>query len=341
MKIFFLGSIPDHEPGTGETNLDEFKPLFDAVKETAKCAAHRGHSLLISSDSPRTIDKYVLDGINEIATENGELKVEVEVHRPEEEPPIDYDLPDNVSLVTIGHHTDKEAGLKWVASHVAILEHSDLVITFAGGNSTRLIGNIAAERGIPVVSLAMFGGSSQELFTKLKFQYLSQFAEPSSISALTSNWSTNSAGQVIGIAETLDNINRASKPSSYFISYNWNDLEYADHVEVLLRRFNRLAHRDESHFKQGSDLDESVKILINESDVFVGLFSKNFLASNWCPNELSYAERRKKAGKKPRKIILITLDNSEPPITQENNLRSTGKTREERELAIRKLLADE
>ena len=130
-------------------------------------------------------------------------------------------------------------------------------------------------------------------------------------------------------------------PHSYFLSYVWENNEFADHVEVLLYRFRRAVNRDEPIFAAGVDLSDVVKSCIDESDTFIGLYNERYKRSTWCPQELAYARGRQAKGLKPTRVVLLMLDDTEPPIQFTNLLRQGGLDRPQRELSIRKLVEEE
>ena len=84
-----------------------------------------------------------------------------------------------------------------------------------------------------------------------------------------------------------------------------------------------------------------VKSFINESDTFIGLWNARYQQSLWCPHELAYARNRQAQGLKPTRVVLLMLDETEPPIQFFNLLRLNGKNREQRENSIRKVIAEE
>lgn len=92
----------------------------------------------------------------------------------------------------------------------------------------------------------------------------------------------------------------AAAPHSYFLSYVWENSEFADHVEVLLYRFRRAVNRDERIFAAGVDLSDVVKSFIDESDTFIALYNERYTKSTWCPQELAYARGRQAKGLKRR-----------------------------------------
>jgi len=339
-RIFFIGSIPDHEANTGKDCSEKHHDLINAARQLGSKAVARGHKVLIGSDSPNTIDKYIMEGILDYCKIKGNT-ANIEIHRPEKSKAIFTKVPENLTISRIDYESDTGVELKWVVSHVRALDSCDIVILLGGGKSTKLIGNIAADRQIPVISIPTFKGTATIIYEKLRYYYKNILSEKSDLSILTQEWGETSAEKIIGLAETLYSHNRNVKPHTYFISYNWDDISEADNVEVLLLRNHRLVNRDERSLTPGTDLNDSVKLLIEESDTFLGLYSKNFKKSSWCPNELTYSLKRQKQGLNPKRVILIKLDDTDVPITFEGKLHQDGKDRNARELAILRLIKDE
>jgi hypothetical protein len=115
----------------------------------------------------------------------------------------------------------------------------------------------------------------------------------------------------------------------------------AHHVEVLLRRACRPVNRDESIFNVGINLSDLVQSLIDNSDTFIALWNSDYRESEWCPQELEHALRRQAAGKSPRRVVLLLLDDTEPPLRAVTRLHMSGRERTERELSIRRLVEQE
>jgi hypothetical protein len=101
-------------------------------------------------------------------------------------------------------------------------------------------------------------------------------------------------------------------PHTYFISYAREDTEAADQVELFLRRKKRNVLRDEHDIEGGQVITEAIRKKINESDTFIGLWSENFIKSNYCRAEHEYASNRALNNYKPFRIILFALDNAKP-----------------------------
>lgn len=339
-RIFFIGSIPEHIPGESKLDIDKCDELCRAGIELGRESVRRGHKLILGSDSINTIDKYVMDGVFEYCKDS-QNKAYVEIHRPQNSRAIYTDVPDNVEISRVDYDSDTESKLKWIVSHVRALDSCDVVILLGGGASTKLIGNIAADRQIPVLAVPNFGGSAENVYEKLKYYYRNLFSDNSDISVLTQSWNTSSAEKIVGLAETIRSKKRGREKHSYFISYSWSDMGESDHLEIVLLRNHRIVNRDERSLNPGEDLDDGVRLLIEESDTFIGLYSENFKNSSWCPSELAYAQRRNQNGKNPKRIVLISLDGTDVPITYEGKLKLLGGSRSERELSVLRLIREE
>jgi FixJ family two-component response regulator len=134
------------------------------------------------------------------------------------------------------------------------------------------------------------------------------------------------------------------KPHSYFLSYSWKNSKIADHVELLLRRNNIKVLRDQVTIRAGGNIPETVKDMINNSETFLALWSKNYNneKSRWCLRELEYADSRRHDKQNPYRIILLALDQTKDiPLNAVNDLRLTARDPASRELAIKKIIEQE
>ena len=216
------------------------------------------------------------------------------------------------------------------------------MVILGGRLTVKLMGQLAADKERPVLAIPSFGGTSVEVYESLKFIYKGTLKSAyHDMSILRSPWRDGFAEKAIDIAQALARHKTAATPHSYFLSYVWENSEYADHVEVLLQRFRRTVNRDESLFVRGVDLSDVVKTFINESDTFIGLYNERYTRSTWCPQELAYARNRQAKGLKPRRVVLLMLDETEPPIQFTSLLRQSGRDRMQRELSIRRLIEEE
>ncbi len=84
-----------------------------------------------------------------------------------------------------------------------------------------------------------------------------------------------------------------------------------------------------------------VKSFIDQSDTFIGLYNERYTRSTWCPQELAYARGRQAKGQKPSRVVLLMLDDTEPPIQFTDLLCQDRRDRAKRELTIRRLVEEE
>lgn len=130
-------------------------------------------------------------------------------------------------------------------------------------------------------------------------------------------------------------------PHSYFLSYSRKNKNVVDHVELILRRQKQDVQRDENDIRPGDKLDDRIKAMINSSDTFIAFWSKAYDSSDWCCGELDYAMDFRKKPKKPSRIVLLALDQTERPIRFSDYLYLNGKSRKDRELAVQRVVEDE
>ena len=128
---------------------------------------------------------------------------------------------------------------------------------------------------------------------------------------------------------------------SYFLSYSWNDCSSVDCVEVLLRRFGRMMFRDEEQVKIGRRLPNQLEASIQEADTFVALWSEHYGSSRWCPSELEFALDSKAASGRPSRVVLVELDEAQPPLRAASLMRAKGNSRELLHLCVRRLIEQE
>jgi hypothetical protein len=302
MKTLFIGSIPGHEPGTGQTPKASDAALFQAARELGYEAARRNHILFLGSDSPNTIDAYIAEGLIRFCNENPDLPRQLYVHRPNDSQVPFLTVPSNLDVQRQYYHEDNSAPHKWIVTHVRALDACDCVVAVSGGASTRIVGNIAADRQKPIVAVGSFGGASRELFDRLIYLYKSRVADATTVQCLVQPWSKQSAEKVIGFVEILA-ASGAPRQHLYFLSYSWNDSAAADHLETLLWRNGRRVFRDENNLRTGDTMSSVIETLIKQCDTFVAVWGESYHKSTWCPGELQRAIDLKATSGRPTRIV--------------------------------------
>ncbi|MFF0213293.1 toll/interleukin-1 receptor domain-containing protein [Streptomyces vinaceus] len=338
MRIFIIGSLPDHLPGADQPILPDHAPLFEAGRQLGWVLAADGHRAIIGSSSRRTIDPYIFEGYAEYCRDHPDAQVHIEIQFPVDGSNAGYepdypDAPDNLHVIKVENYADASSPHRWIVSHFAALRSADLLILLGGGVSTRILGSYAASNQIPTLAIREYGGSSAEVFL------LAQHTYHEAVPRLGKTPTRDSAQRMVSFATKLAARGTASI-HSYFLSYSWGDCVTADHVEVLLRRLGRVVFRDEEQVKLGHRLPSQLQASIREADTFIALWSRKYDASRWCPSELEYALESQESGR-PSRVVLIELDEARPPLQAASLLRARGDSRELLDLCIRRLIEQE
>lgn len=339
MKILFIGSIPGHVPGANQPLLDEHRGLMDAAEELGYQAASRGHRILIGSVSERTIDRRVLDGAIKFCSQEPSSTVHIEVHRPDSEAMFSFETPKNLHIVPFFHHSDDSSPHKWIVAHMRAADEADAIISIAGGVSTRLIGHLAADRGKTILPVACFGGASMEIFNAVRYRLSELFSDNRQIETVLRSWAPQSAQTIIEAAEAASE--STQRPHRYFLSYSWVDCSQADHVELVLRRSHRVVVRDEMSLAIGEKISSRVEALIEECDTFLAIWSDASSKSDWCPYELSFAQKLKAKGSNPRRIVFLRIDETDLPLKASGELWVDGSHRAPRQASLDRLMNEE
>ena len=341
-----MGAIPTY--GWEETRevSEQEAPFSRAAHDLGYEAARRGHTVMLGDDHRASVDAGVMDGIETFLAEDPDHRAEVVLNRTEGSRAIFTDLSSQVTIRRRFHpelEFDQQGSWSLIPN-LAALDGAHVAIMVGGRTTTRLMGNIAADRG-EVVAIPSFGGAAFELYGRLRYAYRAKVSEDHpGIAALNGIWSETSASNIIDLAEVLGGASTSPAPHSYFMSYTWTSSAIADHVEALLLRNGRRVLRDESMFTAGENLSGSVKSMIAQADTYIALYNEAFANSSWCPGELAYATERKRRGEKPSRVVCLALDTYDPidlPTQHMANLWKPGKERTERDLAIRQLLEQE
>ncbi len=338
MRVLVIGSLPGHVPGADQA-IPADVPLSGAGRALGWALAEQNCRAIIGSASPRTIDPYIVEGYTEYCLEHPDESRHIEVHFPTSLDSISYeptfgDTPPNLHLLKFDHYADSSSPHRWIVSHFEALRVANVLLIIGGGVSTRLLGSYAASSRFPVVAIGEYGGSAAEVYMQVRHTY------QGAIPRLGRNPSRRSAQEIVAFARALVEA-EARGVHSYFLSYSWRDCGSADCIELFLRRFGRAVFRDEERVKLGSRLSDQLQAAIQQVDTFLALWSQNYESSRWCPGELDFALNSQAAIKHPKRIVLVSLDDTSPPLSVVSDLRQKGESRDLLELAMRRLIEQE
>ena len=299
MKIFFTGSINGHKPGTMQNPSAADEPLLRAARELGYETAKSRHIALLRNVASRnTIDHYVFNGAGAYCSDHPQAGQRVtELHIPSSIPLSVQSASSNLR-VDVHYHPDLSGAasgpgpvtyIGFLAATIVALDEADVVITLGDGESVRFVGTLAGGRDVPVLAISCFGGSSREMYERLYYKYRSEFEKTSSFAPLNNPWTSESAPQVIALAESYLARAMGRAKHSYFISYSHNDMAVADSVELQFLRQHRIVYRDDQQIRAGNSLTKSIAAMISKSNTFVAIGSSSYLSSEWCEAEMAYA----------------------------------------------------
>jgi len=325
MRLFVAGSTRHLKGGSPEA-------FEEAARELGREVARREHILLLHSGSKKSIDYHMVEGLKEVARER-RTRIPVEVHRAlrrggiyEDAKELDIRSVPYLSEVPARSRLGVRAG-GVVASHAVLL--------MGGTSGTREIGHLAIELKHPVIAIASLGGSGDAIYKDMEPRYLQRPGLQRHLWGLAGPWREGSASAVLEVCEAL------AYKHSYFISYAHEDAEAADHLEVLLRRKERAVYRDEPELSPGEHLERKLGRDIAIADTFVSLWSRHADGSAWCRKELAFARQSQEQGPRPRRIVLILLDDTPVPDSVKEFFHLAGSGRPGRMNAVAKLTATE
>ena len=316
MRFLVVGSVPEH----GRTGNTELRSAFVALsREVGRQVAGQGDWLTLGSTRSTSADAHALAGYLEVARSapGGTFSVRFHVRKG-----FSLDLPRDVpSHVDIDvstyaeHPNDRRLGAR-----LAAVVESDGVVCIGGSHGTAAFDQFAEIHGKPVVGLPQFGGTGEQIFHRIKHAL-----DPSDRRALEAE--ANDSTRTLVASTAIHLLDQASppaeRPHSYFISYAHARQAEADHVELLLRRGDRLTLRDETDLSGGDRLDEGIAESIEAAETFVVVYSGEYRSSDYCMGELARASSLRKSGKRPSRIILSRLMARKPRSSKQRGSIST------------------
>lgn len=336
LDLLFIGSIPGHRPGELKHFPTEHRAFAQAAFSLGYAAAEAGHRIHVGSESPRTADRNVADGAVQFARHHSKREVDIFVHRPKDGRYPFQDVPENVHLHQLLSPRQPDASVKWFLAHSGALEHADALLTIGGGRSTRFSGLLALDRHVPLVPIACFGGTSDELHDRCQ----RELDTLSDSSVLATPWSDDSSSRILKLTKRLLDQQTGPPKDRYFISYSWKDSQSCDLCELVLRRSNRQIDRDELGIKLGEEIKPRLFSMIEQADTFIILWSQHSAASSWCRKELEHAIQLQRQNR-PRRVILVQVDDLAPPEEHANVLYARGASRDNMLEEIAKIVQQE
>jgi hypothetical protein len=158
--------------GSMDPNRNNYDPALkneaaavNAARELGKELARAKHRILVFSSNPSFMEAHVVAGY----IESGEaLPKSIEILYPRKrDPKIHGEFPEQKThSVCFDPKTDPHP--RWEASFYQSLPNVKGILMIGGGHATLIMGLMALSNPIPMVSLACFGGNSEEIWSMAK-----------------------------------------------------------------------------------------------------------------------------------------------------------------------------
>lgn len=188
MKVLIVGSARGL---SGDKDRDHQVALFErACWHLGGCLAADGVQIIAGSQDRLTADYHVVQAAMEY-----ESALPIRIMHPEAEPVESYD-----ELIKSGRIVDEPLPGSWHDVWPAQVEAADAVVLIGGGTGPDRAFEVATEKGIPVVLVAAFGGTSQKLFHSYRPKYMSLGLDEKELAGLQ-EWSVDSPNTIMRILQ--------------------------------------------------------------------------------------------------------------------------------------------
>jgi len=298
----------------------------------------RGYIPVVHSNSPKTADIHVVEGLRSVAKDRG-ARLRIEVHRTlDGGDPFKTDK--HIQVKPVPYLEQGESSLlrdARLAPRIGAILASDFTILLGGRRGTARCGEYALALAKPVVTVPSFTGSAADLY-KSKYEAL-YFNNPRVRSKLIdlagSGTAHPTAADIIDFGEALSGVH------TYFLSYSRKNFEEADHIELLLARTGRLVRRDESHLSVHDEIKPRLKEEIAKSDTFLSLWSKESASSDYCNWERDTALELQNEFGRPRRILMIQIDDTQIAEKWRGRRHLIGNKRDNRRAEVLEMMRHE
>lgn len=316
MKILVLGGIPSTQP---LETADLSQMLRSAGMLLGQQIASAGRALVVCSPFDGSADVEVVKGWSSVARNDGSMS-SLEFHYP--------DAPGIYPAIAefLGSHSITGANLyrhavstsengsinfpnSWLLAQLAAMERSHVIVALGGKHdgAANLLLQLATIRRIPVLPFGNLGGASLAYLERHRYQIMDCLGPDAS--------HLDNISDRIAVMPMLDKLvgrdagksQRGPRPY-FFISYPRDRPSEADHVETTLRRRGLDVFRDDHDFEAGREIEPEFRERISRSSIFLALYSREYMASPWCFDELEYALDCSRSDL--LRVVLLCLDDT-------------------------------
>jgi hypothetical protein len=350
VHVFLIGGV--NAPSDSPAYARECLLFTEQATQLGRALACAGHTLLVCSPFPGSLDHAALAGASNAATALRPASVELHyLDLPSVRAAVDALRTTYPNTKISAFHypptpdamarpDDAEARrVAWLLPQIRAMDRAFLTLALGGRaeGAASLLLHLAVARRRALVPLPFLGGTAARTFElqrdELAAQWGTDFSlleDPAQLEQVVAKLEEVFADNRTGSRETS-----TDRPLRFFISYARARAAEADFVEALLRRQTELTVqviRDDTEFEAGYEIDAQIRAKLFEADVFVGLWCAEYACSPWCADELEVALERVSAG---LRLWLLVLDDTRMVPRQARRLQFiSARTRDELESKV-------
>lgn len=286
-------------------------PWHEGASDLGAALATSNLKLAVCSAHASSVDRHVVDAF--VAAGGHPSRISVD-HPDDNEIALEWreleriwGAPPGATRPRVGPDFRSSDGRIYAFLHCQLraLDSAAVVVVLGGqlNGSAHLLVEIARGRGIPVLPFSFAGGLGERLVEDFRYQ-LADVLGPQ-VALLRR---PDGPGHIVDLVAGIVGSARREAPR-VFISYPWRRPGEADHLETEFRRRDIDVFRDEREIRLGEDVEAKLHEALEDCDIFVGLWSSEYVRSPWCFDEFhSVMERRKRSGNPM--VVLLRLDDT-------------------------------
>jgi len=322
-KVFVIG---------GETD-ETVHPKYEAIKLQRACfqlgasLSEGGVRLVVCSPFTDSADCHTVIGFCDNAR-----KGVIEYHSPMH-PDVQKEWSDLIGefgnsrkqfqpLEHPGYENKESVGQAWLLAQLKAVESADVVVAIGGkiSKTASTLLHLAEDRGLPIVPYTFLKGAAQRSFARSKWEKLHPKINPSELDREAGvNRVIEIANQIILDRISTDN-KILSTPKTVFISRANEDAAIADDLSKALKNSEIEVLMGDSSIDSRQMAQATISNNIQESELFIALWSRHYALSPWCYDELNLALKRSDKGS--INIWMFCLDNTQIVPTEARKLRA-------------------
>lgn len=309
-RVLVIGGL------TGKSEFGDYEGqiLTESGNLLGKSLAEANIDLLFCSSHKDSLDSYVVQGYSKIS-QRGNLIFHSPKHEEVEKSHVEFAKILKINYSELipywypKYNTHEERKAAYLLCQLMALESADAVIAIGGkidGSAIALL-NFAIEKKKIIVPYTFLKGAAELAYNRLEWTNISEdikeyLADDGGISKVVKIINS------IKLSKFRISYDNLSNCKTFFISRAKEDSDFANDLSEALKTLNREAVFGDDVVGPDKMAIPSIYTAIQNSDVFIALWSRHYALSPWCYDELMDAiDFNEQISKK---ILLFNIDNS-------------------------------